>query len=87
MVVSKTALRVINILEFLQHCPYLSNDDLPVFLGMLQDVVDVAKARDIPAVQIFHVRGPSPIYKTHNTGARVSKRTNRCSSEANMTCV
>ena len=74
MFVSKTALLVIDVLESFQHRPYWSNDDLPDFPEMLQDLVDGAKARDIPVVQIFHVTHPRPICRIQNTGARSSKR-------------
>jgi len=70
MVVSRIAALVIDVQEALQHRPYWSNDDLPVFLKRLQDLVDGAKARDVPAVQSFHVTHPSLIYTIQNTVAR-----------------
>jgi hypothetical protein len=55
MFVSKTALLVIDLQEFFQHRPYPSNDDLPGLLERLQDLVDEAKARDIPETNITNV--------------------------------
>jgi hypothetical protein len=71
MVVSRIAPLIIDVQEAFQHRPYWSNDDLPVLLKRLQDLVDGAKARDVPAVQSFHVTHPSLIYAIQNTVARV----------------
>jgi hypothetical protein len=71
MVGSKIAPSVIDVQEAIQHRPYWSNDDLLAFLKRFQDLVDGAKARDIPAVQSFHVTHPSLIYTIQNTVARV----------------
>ena len=54
---SQTALLVIDVQESFRHRPYWSDRDVPLFLDRLQSLLDGAKARDIPVVQIFHVEG------------------------------
>jgi nicotinamidase-related amidase len=54
---SQTALLVIDVQESFRHRPYWSDGDVPLFLDRLQVLIDGAKARDIPVVQIFHVEG------------------------------
>lgn len=49
------ALLVIDAQESFRHRPYWTEADMPVFLRRLQALVDGAKVRDIPVVQIFHV--------------------------------
>ena len=55
MSLSKTALLVIDAQESFQHRPYWSDGDVPIFIDRLQALIDGAKARDVPVVQIFHV--------------------------------
>jgi len=55
MSLSKTALLVIDVQESFRHRWYWSDRDVPIFLDRLQALIDGAKARDIPVVQIFHV--------------------------------
>lgn len=55
MSISQTALLVIDAQESFQHRPYWSDSDEPLFLNRLQALIDGARARDIPVVQIFHV--------------------------------
>jgi nicotinamidase-related amidase len=55
MSLSKTALLVIDAQESFRHRWYWSDGDVPIFLDRLQALIDGAKARDIPVVQIFHV--------------------------------
>ena len=55
MSLSKTALPVIDAQESFRRRPYWSAGDVPIFLDRLQTLIDGAKARDIPVVQIFHV--------------------------------
>src|SRR5215468_2888266 len=50
-----TALLVIDVQESFRHRPYWSDVDVPSFLDRLQQLIDGAKARKIPVVQIFHV--------------------------------
>jgi len=50
-----TALLVIDVQESFRHRPYWSEADVPAFLGRLQALVDGARARNIPVVQVFHV--------------------------------
>jgi nicotinamidase-related amidase len=51
----RTALLVIDAQQSFEHRPYWSEADAPAFLAHLQALVDGAKARQIPVVQIFHV--------------------------------
>jgi nicotinamidase-related amidase len=51
----RTALLVIDAQQSFEHRPYWSQADAPAFLDRLQALVDGAKSRDIPLVQIFHV--------------------------------
>ncbi len=51
----RTALLVIDAQQSFEHRPYWSEADAPAFLAHLQALVDGAKARHIPVVQIFHV--------------------------------
>jgi nicotinamidase-related amidase len=55
MSIPRTALLVIDVQESFQHRPYWSNVDTPVFFERLQALIDGAKARRIPVVQVFHV--------------------------------
>ncbi|NRP84180.1 Peroxyureidoacrylate/ureidoacrylate amidohydrolase RutB [Ensifer adhaerens] len=50
-----TALLVIDVQESFRQRPYWQTDDLPTFTRRLQALIDGAKARGIPVVQIFHV--------------------------------
>ncbi|AVA20000.1 MULTISPECIES: isochorismatase family protein [unclassified Rhizobium] len=52
-----TALLVIDVQESFRQRPYWQTDDLPDFVDRLQALIDGAKARGIPVVQIFHVDG------------------------------
>jgi nicotinamidase-related amidase len=52
---SQTSLLVIDAQQSFEHRPYWTQSDTPVFLDRLQALVDGAKARHIPIVQIFHV--------------------------------
>jgi nicotinamidase-related amidase len=51
------ALLVIDVQESFRQRPYWRTDDLPDFVDRLQVLIDGAKARGIPVVQIFHVDG------------------------------
>ena len=55
MSVSDTALLVIDVQESFRHRPYWSPENVPFFLRNLQALIDGARARGIPIVQIFHV--------------------------------
>lgn len=50
-----TALIVIDVQESFRHRDYWSPDDVPAFVDRLQALVDGAKARGIPVVQVLHV--------------------------------
>jgi nicotinamidase-related amidase len=52
---SRQALLVIDAQESFRQRPYWSEDDVPRFLARLNALIDGAKYRDIPVVQIFHV--------------------------------
>ena len=52
---SETALLVIDVQESFRHRPYWSDRDVPLFLEKLHALIDGAKARKIPVVQVFHV--------------------------------
>ena len=54
---SDTALLVIDVQESFR---IYSDADVPVFVERLQKLVDGAKARNIPVVQIFHVSDSGP---------------------------
>ena len=51
----KTALLVVDAQESFRHRPYWSDHDFPLFLDRLQALIEGAKSRGIPVVQIFHV--------------------------------
>jgi nicotinamidase-related amidase len=55
MSTSGTALFVIDVQESFRHRPYWSKDEVPLFLSRLQALIDGARSRDIPVLQIFHV--------------------------------
>jgi nicotinamidase-related amidase len=55
MSVSDTALLVIDAQESFRHRPYWNEEDVPLFVTLLQALIDGARERGIPIVQIFHV--------------------------------
>jgi nicotinamidase-related amidase len=52
---SDTALIVVDVQESFRHRPYWSDTDIPAFIDRQQALIDGAKERNIPVVQIFHV--------------------------------
>jgi nicotinamidase-related amidase len=60
MAESNVALLVVDAQESFRRRPYWSDADLPLFLERLQALIDGAKARKIPIVQIFHVEEEGP---------------------------
>jgi len=60
MSTSETALLVIDAQESFRHRPYWSDSDVPSFVERLQALIDGAKFRKIPVVQIFHVEDSAP---------------------------
>src|ERR687895_517280 len=60
MSTADTALLVVDAQESFRHRPYWTDRDVPLFLERLQMLVDGAKARGIPVVQIFHVEDDGP---------------------------
>src|SRR5882762_8743361 len=57
---SDTALVVIDVQESFRHRPYWDPAELPTFLPNLQQLIDGARARDIPVLQVFHVEDTGP---------------------------
>ena len=55
MSVSDTALIVVDVQESFRQRPYWSDADAPAFLRKQQALIDGAKSRGIPVLQIFHV--------------------------------
>lgn len=55
-----TALIVVDAQESFRHRPYWSDDNVPTFLDRLQKLIDGAKTRKIPIIQIFHVADSGP---------------------------
>jgi len=51
---SQKALIVIDVQESFRKRPYWRANELPVFLGNVQSLIDLARARDIPIAQVFH---------------------------------
>jgi nicotinamidase-related amidase len=60
MSTSDTALVVIDAQESFRHRPYWSDRESVEFFEKLQALVDGAKARGIPVVQVFHVEESGP---------------------------
>lgn len=56
----ETALLVIDVQESFRQRPYWSDSDVPSFIEHLQTLIDSAKSRNIPVVQIFHVEDSGP---------------------------
>jgi nicotinamidase-related amidase len=55
MSAADTALIVVDVQESFRQRSYWSDAEFPAFMSRVQALVDGAKARGIPAVQIFHV--------------------------------
>ena len=55
MTAKDTALLVIDAQESFRHRPYWRDSDAPAFFDRLQTLIDGAKTRRIPIVQIFHI--------------------------------
>jgi nicotinamidase-related amidase len=51
----RTALLIIDVQQSFEHAPYWDTVDTDVFYDRLQTLVDGARSRHIPIVQIFHV--------------------------------
>jgi len=56
----ETALLVIDVQESFRHRPYWNDSDVSSFLEHLEMLIDGAKSRSIPVVQIFHVEDSGP---------------------------
>jgi nicotinamidase-related amidase len=55
-----TALLVIDAQESFRHRPYWSDSDVPLFVRRLQALIEGARLRKIPVLQIFHVEKSGP---------------------------
>ena len=55
-----TALLVIDVQESFRHRPYWRDSDVPLFVERLQALIEGAKDRKIPVIQIFHVEESGP---------------------------
>jgi nicotinamidase-related amidase len=55
-----TALLVVDVQESFRHRPYWSDVNVPSFVEHLQKLIDGAKSRKIPVIQIFHVEESGP---------------------------
>lgn len=60
MSVPDTAVIVVDVQESFRHRPYWRDADVPAFIERLQALVDGARARKVPVVQIFHVEDAGP---------------------------
>jgi len=60
MSTSATALLVIDVQESFRHRPYWRDSDVPSFVERLQSLIDGARSRKIPVIQIFHVEDCGP---------------------------
>src|SRR5882762_1458149 len=56
----ETALLVIDVQESFRYRPYWADSDVSFFIENLQALVDGAKSRNMPVVQIFHVEDSGP---------------------------
>jgi nicotinamidase-related amidase len=52
---SNTALIVVDAQESFRHRPYWSPDDVDTFISRLQQLIDGAKSRGTPVIQVLHV--------------------------------
>ncbi len=57
---SAAALLVVDVQESFRHRPYWCDSDVAWFVERLQSLIDGARARKIPVIQIFHVEDSGP---------------------------
>jgi nicotinamidase-related amidase len=65
----KSALIVIDVQQSFTRRPYWSEEDVPVFVARLQQLVNRARVAGIPLVQVFHVDesgGPQGAFSQHS---------------------
>ncbi len=55
-----TALLVIDAQESFRHRPYYTAEEVPGFIAQVQALVDRARAKGIPVVQVFHIEDSGP---------------------------
>src|SRR5450432_2827403 len=56
----ETALLVIDVQESFRHRPYWADGEVAVFIEHLQALIEGAKSRQMPIVQVFHVEDSGP---------------------------
>jgi nicotinamidase-related amidase len=64
MTTPQNALLVIDAQQSFEHCSYWSSSDTPRFFEKMQALIDGAKRRRIPVVQIFHVEDTGAFCRT-----------------------
>jgi nicotinamidase-related amidase len=65
----KSALIVIDVQQSFTRRPYWSEEDVPVFVARLQQLVNRARAAGVPVLQVFHVdesEGPKGAFSQHS---------------------
>ena len=67
-----TAVLVIDAQESFRHRPYYTDEEVPGFIARVQALVDSAKARKIPVVQVFHVEDSGPFSEASGLVATLS---------------
>jgi nicotinamidase-related amidase len=55
-----TALLVIDVQESFRHRPYYREEEVAAYIERQQALIDGAKRKGIPVVQIFHVENEGP---------------------------
>jgi len=55
-----TALLVVDVQESFRHRPYWRDADVPAFVENVQKLIDGARSRNMPVLQIFHVEESGP---------------------------
>ena len=51
----KQALIVIDVQDSFRQRPFWDESEYPAFVSQLQGLIDAARARDIPVLQVFHI--------------------------------
>jgi nicotinamidase-related amidase len=60
MSAAEAALLVVDAQESFRHRPYWNDSDVPLFVERLQCLIDKAKSRGVPVLQVFHVEDSGP---------------------------
>ncbi|MBO1038984.1 isochorismatase family protein [Brucella pituitosa] len=64
MSANDTVLLVIDVQESFRHRPYYRDEEVAAYIGRQQALIDGAKRKGIPVVQIFHVENDGPFSET-----------------------